>query len=568
MREEELLEEIRQLKKKISVIERQQRFERMEIERNRLNNKARENLNQIITAERSRLERYMRLFLANSPDVILLFNAQGELAFCGDTFLNITGIPVAALVIGRTYQDILSHFKIFDLAAELDKIYSASHADEDADASFETELEIDFALEGKRRDYIVRISSMRHNHKLEGAMVFMYDSTEFLAAKREAEQANAAKSDFLATVSHEIRTPLNAIMGITDMIRATSLDEVQESYLNKIDLSSKILAGLINDILDFSKMEVGKFEIVEDYFDFSMFLGNLQTVFELMFRQKGIGFTCEFDPNLPICLWADEKRLMQILSNILNNALKYTQKGGVTLRVNAPKENSLIFEIEDTGVGIKQEDFDRIFYAFEQLDLVKNKSMTGTGLGLSITRRLCHLMGGDIRVQSAYGEGTTFTMELPLTFALPQDLKNPEISNLNFTAPGARALVVDDVEINVEIAKFRLENYGVECDVALSGLEAIELCRQYDYHVIFMDQMMPEMDGIETVKQIRQQIPRAAQVPIVALTANAIIGNKELLLNSGFDEFLSKPINDDLLKQALIKFLPASLVIKTTSETS
>ncbi|HBT95489.1 MAG TPA: hypothetical protein DEB24_05100 [Coriobacteriia bacterium] len=383
-----------------------------------------------------------------------------------------------------------------------------------------------------------------------------------MQAQREAEHANRAKSDFLATVSHEIRTPLNAIIGLTDMLSKTPTDEKQQDYLDKIRSSSIAMLDLINDILDFSKIEADKMTLIDEYFDLGVLLGHLRDMFEVMMEQKGLGFIVDFETKLPEVVCSDEKRIRQILINILDNAYKYTDSGTVTFSARLDEAGMVRFDIIDTGVGIKDEDFGKLFIEFEQLDTVRNKHVAGTGIGLAITKRLIEMMCGQIEVRSEYGVGTTISVMLPLRRGTRGDLSSAAEDVLEFTAPEARVLVVDDVEVNIEIAESLLEVYEVVVERACDGLEAVQMAREYSYDLILMDHMMPVMDGIEATRRIRQFPGAAGRVPIIAFTANAIQGIETVFFNAGLDGFISKPLDIRQLSQMLYKFLPDEMIVK------
>jgi CheY-like chemotaxis protein len=393
-------------------------------------------------------------------------------------------------------------------------------------------------------------------------MTLFYDMTDYAEAKKEAERANEAKSDFLASISHEIRTPMNAIIGIANMMEDTSLTEQQHDYLKKIQHSSGVMLDLINDILDFSKIESGKLDLIESYFDFSDLLRSLKSVFDLLMGQKNLGFNCSFSSSLPEVVYGDAKRIRQILVNILNNAYKYTMSGWVDFNVWTGEDDDILFAIKDTGIGIKEEDQPKLFSEFVQFDEIKNRdrNIGGTGLGLAITKKLVEGMSGIVSVASEYGKGSTFTVRLPLRSGVESDLDAPTMELIQFTAPGAKALIVDDIEINLEIAAYMLEAYEIESDTAANGAQALEKVQEKDYHFILMDHMMPVMDGIEATKCIRQLPGPVKDVPIIALTANAISGNEKMFKDAGFDAFISKPIEEGALTKTLLRLLPPELI--------
>jgi CheY-like chemotaxis protein len=346
------------------------------------------------------------------------------------------------------------------------------------------------------------------------------------------------------------------------MLDATELTEEQKGYIKNIRNSSYVLLNLVNDILDFSKIEADKLELVNDYFRLPGLLERLRTLFELLFAEKDLGFSCVFAEDLPEVLYGDEKRISQVVSNLLSNALKYTSSGGVVLRVLAENGNGIIVEVEDTGIGIREEALPKLFTAFEQLDLVRNKNVQGTGLGLAITKRLCEMMGGSISVKSEYNSGSIFTVHLQLRRGTEADLREEKKAVETFSAPDARVLLVDDIDINLEVAAFMLNSFGITPETASGGHEAVEKVKANKYDIVFMDHMMPGMDGVEATKAIRSLGGYGAALPILALTANAVSGAREMFLANGFNGFLSKPMEPEAFAEALLKWLPEELVIR------
>lgn len=398
-------------------------------------------------------------------------------------------------------------------------------------------------------------------------------------AKEIAQQANRAKSDFLANMSHEIRTPINAVLGMDEMILRESTNPQILEYASDIKQAGSMLLSLINDILDFSKIESGKMDIIPVDYDLGILLGDTIDMIRSRAEEKKLQLELKIESTTPVHLHGDEVRLRQIITNILTNAVKYTPEGKVTLTVSGKKVSDeavqLYISVKDTGIGIKEEDMGRLFDSFQRVDESRNRNIEGTGLGLSITMRLLNLMGSGLEVKSTYGEGSDFYFYLEqkqlddevigddvLKYYENEKGKN-SISTEQFYAPDAKILVVDDNEMNIKVFLGLLKNHGMQIDTAMSGKECLALIEKNAYHIIFMDHQMPEMDGVETLKRIRElQNNPSKDAVIIILTANAVSGAREMFLQEGFRDFLSKPIIAVQLEKMIQKYLPKELLLK------
>lgn len=384
--------------------------------------------------------------------------------------------------------------------------------------------------------------------------------------------AGHAKSHFLAQMSHEIRTPINAVLGMNEMILRESDDPSILDYASNIKTSGKTLLSLINGVLDFSKIEEGKMKIVPVEYDATSFINNLVVSISERARDKGLEFRVEVDSELPSRMVGDDVRLSQVIMNLLTNAVKYTEKGFVRLSIQGEdqRDGSIVLAVEvgDSGIGIRDQDLSRLFESFERLDEVRNHSIEGTGLGMSIVTRLLDMMGGRLEVKSTYGKGSTFSFVVSqgIADATPigdyskrLSVSQQSVASETLWAADAKILVVDDNEMNLKVAKNLLKLFGIVPDLVESGFAAIDYVRDRTYHIVFLDHMMPKMDGIQTLERMRNEGLLPEGTKVIVQTANAVNGARERYLAAGFDDFLSKPIDVGRLEALLVRWLPASL---------
>lgn len=389
--------------------------------------------------------------------------------------------------------------------------------------------------------------------------------------KDAANASNKAKSDFLANMSHEIRTPMNAIIGMDEMILRSSPGEPIRKYALDIRSAGKTLLSIINDILDFSKIESGKMDLVPVEYRFASVMNDVVNMTMKKAQDKGLSYQITVPENTPSVLLGDEIRIRQIMLNLINNAIKYTNEGSVSVTVSYDEENEMLtIAVADTGIGIKEEDLGKLFGSFQRLEEDKNRSIEGTGLGLNITMRLVRMMDGTIDVESTYGEGTTFTARVKqqavdrtpvgdFSGNLLRMQAQTESYRPALIAPDARVLVVDDNDMNLEVIVGLLEGTRIRVTTADSGPECLEILREKSFDVIFLDQMMPGMSGAQTLAVIRQE-HLADDIPLIALTADAIVGARDNYIREGFTDYLSKPVMYEALEAILQKYLDPGLI--------
>ncbi len=441
--------------------------------------------------------------------------------------------------------------------------------------------EITHAMETKEtitigdRIYSPEVNELIDDGKNVGKIYAIVDDTEHfrymdeLQKQRDiADQANEAKSRFLANMSHEIRTPINAVLGMDEMILRESTEKTIRTYAADIMSAGRTLLSLINDILDLSKVEEGKMEIIPAQYEMAALVGDLSNMIRGRAEKKGIKYELDIDTEIPRLLYGDEIRIRQCVLNLLTNGVKYTEKGSVTLGARYEKKDDshimLKFTITDTGIGMKKADMERLLEPYQRIEEKRNRSIEGTGLGMSIVSGLLELMGSELQIKSEYGVGTTASFEVEqkvLSWERTGDII--DFSNVAesytyrelFVAPDAHILVVDDTEMNITVMESLLKKTGVKIDSAVSGREALKLTAQNKYDVIFIDHMMPDMDGMETLNHMRET-GLNPDTPAIALTANAVAGARKRYLDAGFSDYLSKPVDSERLERMLKSFIP------------
>jgi signal transduction histidine kinase/ActR/RegA family two-component response regulator len=393
--------------------------------------------------------------------------------------------------------------------------------------------------------------------------------------KEIADEANKLKSFFLASMSHEIRTPINTVLGMDEMILLENKDPEINQYAKRIQSAGKTLLGIINDILDFSKIEAGKIEIVPVKYDVLELINDLVSNTQSLANDKGLSFEVDIDSHIPRYLIGDETRIKQCITNLLTNAIKYTEKGKVCLTIGYSKDASpdsvcLSVSVKDTGIGIKHEDMDKLFTAFDRLDVVRNRSIKGTGLGLAITKQYVDKMGSELCVESEYNKGSSFSFllrqlvggweqigEYKFDGNVYDDNKTDKYSVETFYAPAATVLVVDDTENNLFVFESLLKKTGLNIETAASAKQMLKMVTERKYDIIYLDHMMPEMDGIEALHAMEKVSGNMNMTtPVIALTANAIYGSRDFYLGEGFSDYMSKPVSYATLKASLEKYLP------------
>jgi len=511
---------------------------------------------------------YNNQLLKTSPYILVMVDEKLKTVMASDVFFRISGVNRDAVKEGMelesAFSGILRENDLNDFLRRCESTLEKQGTD-----SYLLTTDV----EGVERFFQVDICFyLAQAEDVKGLSIIFSDMTEIIEAKEKAENADKAKSNFLANMSHEIRTPMNAINGMAEFILRDSADEEAKKNASMIKSATRSLINIINDILDFSKIESGKMEIINDSYSLSSLVNDVATMIRIRLEDKKVSLKLDVDPELPDNLFGDEGRIKQILINLLNNAVKFTHVGEITLIMGFERLGTdrirIIAKVRDTGIGIKEEELGKIFDSFTQADTKRNRSIEGTGLGLAICRKLTAMMGGELRVTSEYGKGSEFSFDIVNEVLdwnpigdLSKRTQNAYIDayETQFYAPKARVLIVDDNKLNLKVAQGILKPYGILPDCVESGAEALVAAQKCEYDLIFMDHMMPVMDGVETMQKLRK-MEDGASLKIVALTANALSGVEAKYLAAGFDGFLAKPIEPREMAAVLLEMLPEEFI--------
>ena len=513
---------------------------------------------------------YNAMLLQNSPNISIMLDMNLNTVMATEPFYERSSY---------TFEQISDGVYIYDLFADMMDVIGRRHMEEMCKETRDEGKNIQYMdrmeVHGMEENFDIYVRpAINQDKKIAGVMLIMVDITDIIRAKERAESADRAKSSFLANMSHEIRTPMNAISGMSEFIIRDTTDSFARENAMLIKSSAQSLLAIINDILDFSKIEAGKMDIINMSYQMSSIINDVITMINIRLQDTDVELILDVDENIPYSLIGDEIRIKQVLVNLLGNAIKFTHNGYIKVKMwfeKLPEEGYIkIFScVEDTGCGIKPTDLVKLFSSFEQVDTKRNRSVEGTGLGLAISKRLCRSMGGDITVDSIYGKGSIFTWTIvnKVDDWKPMGKINKEANQLQrklfqytFTADMANVLIVDDNRVNLKVAEGMLMPYKIKTTCVESGAEALNLLSTTKYDIVFLDHMMPVMDGVECMYKIRE-MPGQHDTVVIALTANAISGMREQYLEYGFQGFLAKPIDVKALDECLRQFLPEEKVI-------
>ncbi|HVZ45643.1 MAG TPA: ATP-binding protein [Ramlibacter sp.] len=515
---------------------------------------------QLLAANESRRHQALLAAVVNSiPDVISYKDAEGCYLGCNEAFTKLSGVS-AADVVGKRLAEVCSP----ELAGNVEAIdrqvidtMERVRSEEWVTYPDGTMALLD-SLRSPLRDHQGRVMGILAVGRNVTQRKLQQEELE--RARDVAQEATRMKSDFLANMSHEIRTPMNAIIGLSHLALKGELPARQRDYIQKVHASGQHLLGIINDILDFSKVEAGKLAIEEEAFNLDRLIAQVGATMADKAAAKGLELDFQVADDVPRRLVGDSLRIRQVLINYVNNAVKYTEKGSVVVAVRAgaadDDEVMLRFSVTDTGIGLTEQQQQRLFQSFSQADSSTTRRYGGTGLGLAICKKLAELMGGDVSVESTPGRGSTFRFSVPVRLADEGARDSqPPLPDAPRSAPrGARVLLVEDNDINQSVGRELLKDAGIDCEIASNGQEALDMLRSGGYDLVLMDMQMPVMDGLTATQELRK-LPSCAKLPVVAMTANALLRDRERCLAAGMDDFVAKPIEPNELQRVLAKWL-------------
>ncbi|MBQ9207636.1 MAG: response regulator [Treponema sp.] len=509
-----------------------------------------------------------------------IFDAWGGVVFATrlTILMAIVGVPIVLFCFTFANLNITHPIALMAKAVEDSNFCNITEHTRDVPRLDIKELKINLKDEiGVLYDSLVDMLSTTQNYikNLERSQLL---ETQLATAKA----ASKAKTDFLSNMSHEIRTPINAVLGLNEMIIRESKDAEITKYAKDVENAGKSLLSIVNDILDFSKIEAGKLEIIPTNYDLSSAINDLINMISKRANDKHLAFNVEVAPDTPHLLFGDDVRLKQCCLNILTNAVKYTNEGSVALKISGKKTDyshvMLTIHVVDTGIGIKDKDIPKLFTAFQRVEEKRNRTIEGTGLGLNIVQSLLSLMNSRLEVVSMYGAGSDFYFSVlqgvidwepigDFRETYKKSLENATAYHELFKAPNAKILVVDDTELNLTVVKGLLKQTEIQIDTVISGYDALEALQKTHYDIVFLDHRMPGMDGIQTFeKMLTLENNMSKGVPVIALTANAVAGAKEMYLSKGFSDYMTKPIEGEKLEDLILRYLPENLVQKYQAE--
>lgn len=569
--DEKIQEENRQLKLDLKKANRE--VKRLHRENNILSvmNEQSNRFREFSEAKKGRQAYYTQILLENSPNISIMLDNELRTVLATNPYYRVGHCTAEEINSGASLDVVFRGLMDYNQCQNLTNACSRALLEQKKIHYIEK-----LAIGMQKAVYDVYLHPMKGiNEGEQCLMIIMVEITDIISAKEKAESADRAKSSFLANMSHEIRTPMNAIHGMAEFIIRDTTDMAAKENAILIKNASTSLLTIINDILDFSKIEAGKMELIDTSFRLASLLMDVAAIIRIKLKDSKVRLVLEIDPNMPRGLVGDEIRIKQIVVNLLNNAVKFTQEGTITLRMGCRRLDNgnavkIYGSVADTGIGIKSQDLERLFSSFERVDTRRNRSIEGTGLGLAISRRLCEAMGGTMGVKSTYGQGSVFSWTMvnqvddwtPIGIIGKSDIRSQEkLFQYTFTAEKARVLVVDDNKVNLKVAEGMLAPYKIQVSTAESGKEALGLMEHQHFDIVFMDHMMPIMDGVEALQKLRQLSGHQHDV-VVALTANAVAGVEEEYLQLGFQGYLSKPLGDKELDKCLCRFLPKETIHK------